>query len=187
MDITNVIIKRRSVPGILLYGTNHDLLYANRVALELLPELRRKTATVTSEASQKIRQLCSSVLKCGTGKVYENGSRISPVLTSETRPPYYMRAFLLAGKDANRGRKQILILVEKVILKREINFADVKAEFKLTNREVEVSALLCDGLSNKGIAEKLSIGEYTVKDHIKKLMQKIGVSSRTGILNRLRS
>ncbi len=50
--------------------------------------------------------------------------------------------------------------------------------FGLTVRESEVAALLLQGLSNREIAESLSISEHTVKTHLKGIFHKAGVSSR---------
>jgi two-component system, NarL family, response regulator LiaR len=49
----------------------------------------------------------------------------------------------------------------------------------LTEREAELLRLLADGLSNKAIAQKLSVSENTVKYHLKNILQKLGVHNRT--------
>ncbi len=49
----------------------------------------------------------------------------------------------------------------------------------LTDRQLEVLSLLRSGLSNKGIARKLSISEATVKAHVTTILRVCGVSSRT--------
>jgi DNA-binding NarL/FixJ family response regulator len=48
----------------------------------------------------------------------------------------------------------------------------------LSDREVEVLALLVRGLSNKQIAGQLSISARTVGSHIEHIYTKIGVSAR---------
>ncbi len=52
-------------------------------------------------------------------------------------------------------------------------------QFGLTPREIEVLALLQDGLSDREIADILSISERTAGNHVQHAMQKIGVPSRT--------
>ncbi len=49
----------------------------------------------------------------------------------------------------------------------------------LTERETEVLRHLARGKSNKEIANSLFISETTVKTHVKNIMQKLGVPSRT--------
>lgn len=49
----------------------------------------------------------------------------------------------------------------------------------LSPREHEVLTLLVAGLSNKGIADRLSISEATVKTHLTNILQKLGVEDRT--------
>lgn len=49
----------------------------------------------------------------------------------------------------------------------------------LTNREREVLRLLMQGLTNRAIAEKLSVSAETVKSHLHHIMQKMQVHDRT--------
>lgn len=50
---------------------------------------------------------------------------------------------------------------------------------ELTAREQEVLALIDAGLGNREIANRLFIGETTVKTHVVHLLEKLGVESRT--------
>src|SRR5688572_22697739 len=49
---------------------------------------------------------------------------------------------------------------------------------QLTARELEVLALLCEGLPNKVIQRRLDIGAGTVKCHVGSILSKLGVCSR---------
>ena len=49
----------------------------------------------------------------------------------------------------------------------------------LTDREEEVLRMIGDGLPNKSIARRLGITERTVKAHLTKIYQRIGVTDRT--------
>lgn len=48
----------------------------------------------------------------------------------------------------------------------------------LTDREREIMRLVASGSSNKEIADKLQISEYTVKNHLKNIFQKLHLKSR---------
>jgi two-component system, NarL family, response regulator LiaR len=50
---------------------------------------------------------------------------------------------------------------------------------KLTEREIEVLALLAKGLSNEDIARRLFLSEGTVRNHIGSIVDKLGVADRT--------
>ncbi len=50
--------------------------------------------------------------------------------------------------------------------------------FHLTHRELEVLALLCEGMPNKVIARELDISISTVKVHIGQILSELGVTSR---------
>lgn len=49
----------------------------------------------------------------------------------------------------------------------------------LSNRELEVLALMAKGLSNKEVAAKLKLVEGTVKLHVSSILSKLGVMDRT--------
>jgi DNA-binding NarL/FixJ family response regulator len=49
----------------------------------------------------------------------------------------------------------------------------------LTGREMEISALVATGMSNKAIAGQLEISEQSVKNMLQRAFQKTGASNRT--------
>ncbi|WP_178861947.1 response regulator transcription factor [Thiomicrorhabdus cannonii] len=51
----------------------------------------------------------------------------------------------------------------------------------LTDREIEVTALVMEGKSNKEIAEALEIAERTVKAHLQHIFQKLDVKDRLSL------
>jgi LuxR family maltose regulon positive regulatory protein len=57
----------------------------------------------------------------------------------------------------------------------------------LTERELEVLQLIADGLSNRQIAEKLVLAVTTVKKHASNIYGKLGVGSRTEVVDRARN
>jgi DNA-binding NarL/FixJ family response regulator len=52
----------------------------------------------------------------------------------------------------------------------------------LSGRQQQVANLVCDGLSNKMIAEKMGVNEGTVKSHLHAIYDKLGVQSRIALM-----
>lgn len=53
------------------------------------------------------------------------------------------------------------------------------ARHGLTSRESEILSYMVTGLSNRGIAKRLVIGDETVKSHLRSIYRKLGVADRT--------
>ena len=51
----------------------------------------------------------------------------------------------------------------------------------LTDRETEVMCLVAQGMSNRLISERLSVGEGTVKVHVHNIYSKLGVNNRVDL------
>lgn len=54
--------------------------------------------------------------------------------------------------------------------------------YGLTQRETEILFLLCQGLINTQISEKLNISESTVKTHFNNIYKKLNISNRTELI-----
>ena len=50
---------------------------------------------------------------------------------------------------------------------------------EMTGRELEILALMVEGLSNNEMAERLIVSQSTVKFHVSNILSKLGVTSRT--------
>ena len=91
------------------------------------------------------------------------------------------RAYLLKGllrkelleaiRAVHAGQKRIPPEVASIL-------ADHAIDDALTSREIDVLRLIAGGNANKLIADRLSIGEETVKGHVKKILSKLRASDR---------
>lgn len=62
------------------------------------------------------------------------------------------------------------------------NSAALKADINLSEREIEVLRLICEGDSNNVIAEKLFISSHTVDGHRRNLISKTGVKNTPNLV-----
>lgn len=67
----------------------------------------------------------------------------------------------------------------------EVNFTTAFKRYRLTTREVEVIDLMMKGKTSQEIAESLNITLNTVKRHLKNVRDKLGVSSKRDIIQKL--
>ncbi len=56
-------------------------------------------------------------------------------------------------------------------------------EAGLTSREADVARLICDGLSDKEIAQRLGLSHHTVKDYLKRIYAKFRVHARAQLVS----
>ena len=92
------------------------------------------------------------------------------------------RAYLLKG----HVHKELLETIRAVHAGQKRIPPDVAAELaehamddELTEREIDVLKLVAAGNANKQIADRLSIGEATVKSHVSSILSKLGANDRS--------
>jgi DNA-binding NarL/FixJ family response regulator len=86
-----------------------------------------------------------------------------------------------AIRAAHRGEVHLDPAVASLLARRVRDGAAARADDHepLTEREREVLGLVARGLSNKAIADELSITERTARTHVSNILGKLGLSSRT--------
>jgi len=64
--------------------------------------------------------------------------------------------------------------------------AQVKRELGLSRREQQLIHMISEGLTNKEIASRLNLSEQTVKNHVHRMLRKVGATDRLMIVERWR-
>jgi len=82
-------------------------------------------------------------------------------------------------RAVNRGESPITPRAARELLGARSGTASVAQAAQLTPREIDVLALVREGLANKQIARRLGITERTVKAHLTSAFSRIGVRDRT--------
>lgn len=82
------------------------------------------------------------------------------------------------GRDALSGRPNCIVY----LLARSIGSAAwFLQQFDLTLREGDVCHLMLRGMSDKQIAQALGISYWTVRTHVVRILDKLGIESRSGL------
>jgi two-component system, NarL family, nitrate/nitrite response regulator NarL len=84
--------------------------------------------------------------------------------------------------SVSRGEALLSPRITASLLSRLSDLASERAvtaaEARLTSREAEIAEMLDEGLSNKEIAQRLSIALSTVKNHVHSILEKLQVTRR---------
>ena len=88
------------------------------------------------------------------------------------------QAIILGVRAAARGESVLDPQVTDRILARALAVPEAAALPELTGREREVLQGIGEGLSNPQLAQRLGIGQSTVKTHVAQVLAKLGVSTR---------
>jgi DNA-binding NarL/FixJ family response regulator len=92
-----------------------------------------------------------------------------------------VHAFPLRGARAAEGRTAVVIEPAKASEVAPI----ILEAFDLSSREQQITRLIARGLSTSQIAQQLFLSQHTVRDYVKSVFSKVGVSSRGELAARL--
>lgn len=91
--------------------------------------------------------------------------------------------WLIAQASVLRGTGHVALVIEPA---KASEIAPIVVEaYALTPREVDVTRLVARGLSTEEIAAELLLSRHTIRDHLKAIFEKVGVSSRGELTSRL--
>jgi DNA-binding CsgD family transcriptional regulator len=152
-------------------------IVVNRAALEVLGYPQKPDSTVRADelVLRKIRSVL--LARAGSGESlfvgeFRSGKRL-----------YSCRAFRVDAHAKGHEPPAIALLIERGA---SDSFSAVRAseKYHLTSREQQVLLHLCDGLTSKQIAERMTISTNTVKAFLRLMMIKMDVSTRAGIVGK---
>lgn len=146
-----------------------DLKMPGPGGLEVLSELggaKSRVLTIVLTASEDERDYVEAVRRGARGVILKQAATER----------------LLEGiRKVHRGEMWIDPRVAAEVMRavtRPAQEAAARNEQGLTARELEIISFVTQGFRNKEIADKLSISEQTVKNHLHNIFDKLGVSDR---------
>ena len=175
------IVRKRNLPGMLLFDSSGHLLSSNPVADQLLSH--GEPIRLLQKIRSSLRTLKTTGLKKRDGATVSPAGPLLRDTFSSGRRTYGLQAFLLNHRPAEQP-PLIAVLFERINPSR-LQPGKAQRRFGLSPREIDVVEALKIGMSDKEIASSLGVGFETVRDYLKSIRSKLGVSTRTAILNAL--
>lgn len=145
-----------------------DLMMPRKSGLEAIQEIRKENPrarilVLTSFADDD--QVLSAIRSGALG-----------YLLKDSMPQELIEAI----RGVYRGESSLPpALAHKLVLKLGSSHSAEPCGNALTEREIEVLKLMAQGLSNKAIADKLHLGEGTVRFHVSNILSKLHLENRT--------
>jgi len=193
------LLQQRTPPAILILDDRKNPLFFNQEAMDTLQTIKR-TEPAASDNGNTIPipaeiSILYDKLQWPSQPSHDSeneGSHLHKLtLISTPRGNYCCRGFSLSNRNrSSKSHKgfRIIMLIEKVSKHRSnADFEEFKEKFVLTDRQMDIIKRLVNGETNKEIANTLCICEDTVKGHLKHIMERLEVSTRTEIITMLHS
>jgi len=122
----------------------------------------------------------------GLGLLKQRWPGVPVVILSSSAEPETVRLALARGSAAFVSKaetaEKIIAVIEQTLGSKQKAAPQAIEETsrpRLTPRQCEVLDLLCEGLSNKVIAKRMDLSEFTVRGHVQAVLGLLGVQSRS--------
>ena len=180
----------RSEPGFVVVGEAHDGDEAVTLTRQHRPDILLLDLNMPHSGLEAARDLCAEPASVRTILLAAEISQedimkalqfcVKGVVLKDTASDILFRSIrsVMAGQYW-LGRESVSNLVETLRTLICSPQAPKHVErFGLTQRELEIVSKVCAGYTNKEMARTLSISEDTVKHHLSKIYNKVGMSNR---------
>ena len=163
-------------PGIVLLDGGGRVVSATREAVDWLDELEPEL--LMSDVGDLRLPFHAHGFATRVRAAYEDGE---PQIRSRLRTR--RGAWLLMHGAVLDGTGQVALIIEPA---KSADVAPLIVEaYGLTSRELDVTRAIARGLGTGEIAAELYLSPHTVRDHVKAVFEKVGVSSRGELVHRV--
>jgi DNA-binding NarL/FixJ family response regulator len=164
--------------GVVVIGPDGKVELANGVAEQLF----RQPVSGTRQCLLTAVQIVAAQLE---RTLADDAAPVVPQLTvldEASQETYRLRAERVLGAD---GRPRGLVMIEPATALETSEQTQLLARLGLSRRECEVAQAIVRGRSTAQIAGDLVVSPHTVQDHVRKVFDKLGVTSRQQLAVRL--
>ena len=182
-------LRQQGTTGVILFTTTGQLLFMNTEAQvftgQLQPQSTRETDTglIPEQIHTLVHDLIGRLMHCDHPKDCESIQMERLCFANDQR--LLLRGFCIPDEPLARNSRFLIIIEQLNQQKLECPDANMQQRYHLTEREQMVIIYLMLGFTNKEIANRINLSEYTVKEHLKRIMHKTQTTTRTGLLARM--
>jgi DNA-binding CsgD family transcriptional regulator len=172
--------------GVMLFSSTGQLLFMNDQVPSFIQRLQPGstrefgTCLIPEEISMVLRELTTRMRTCEHARQCRSIHVERVLVMSEER--LLVRGWCLPHETVVM-KSRLLIVLETLRQPPASLETKIQDRYHLTEREQMVIIYLMLGFTNKEIAKRLNLSEHTVKEHMKRMMQKTQTTSRTGLLS----
>ena len=175
--------------GIILFNSVGHLLFINSEAQSFIRQLQplspreNGTCLIPGEILAVVRTLVARLMHCDHPKDLESFQLER--LCAAPGQQFLLRGLCIPDEPLARNSRCLVIMEKLNQHKLECTDAEIQRLYHLTEREQMVIIYLKLGFTNKEIAGRMNLSEYTVKEHLKRIMHKTKTTTRTGLVGRM--
>jgi DNA-binding CsgD family transcriptional regulator len=181
--------QKQGSTGVILFTSTGQLLFMNTGAQifteQLQPQTTRETdrGLIPEQIHALVHDLISRLMHCDHPKDCESIQVERLCFANDQR--LLLRGFCIPDEPLARNSRFLVIIEQLNQQKLDCPDANMQQRYHLTEREQMVIIYLMLGFTNKEIANRINLSEYTVKEHLKRIMHKTQTTTRTGLLARM--
>jgi DNA-binding CsgD family transcriptional regulator len=163
--------------AVLMFDAQGGLVHANPRAAELfgMPGSLGSGSQVRTEAQRMAWTLAASAQRSAATAADTQTNR---EVRADGRV-YRLRGTLATGWSP-AGEPGVLVTAAYELV-NPLTDLELRSRFGLSAREIEVARLVANGLSNAEVAERLGVSYFTARNHVERLLSKLGVGNRSRV------
>jgi DNA-binding CsgD family transcriptional regulator len=182
-------LRQQGATGIILFTSTGQLLFLNTEAQSFIQQLQplamRESGTglIPEQIHTVVHDLIDHLMHYDHPKDCESIQVERLCFANDQR--LLLRGFCIPDEPLATNSRFLVIIEQLNQRKLECPDANIQQRYHLTEREQMVIIYLMLGFTNKEIANRINLSEYTVKEHLKRIMHKTQTTTRTGLLARM--
>ena len=182
-------LQQQAGTGVILFNSTGHLLFMNSEAQAFIRQLQplstreNGTCLIPEEIHTVVHSLVLRLIHCDHPKDLESFQ--VERLWFASGQQLLLRGLCIPDEPLALNSRCLVVMEKLNQHKLECTDAYIQRLYHLTEREQMVIIYLKLGFTNKEIAGRMNLSEYTVKEHLKRIMHKTKTTTRTGLVGRM--